>query len=160
MPPDLDPHFQSTGFDKFASIFHAWVTFSTTIQCRFIIHFVLDPHIYHGVYMSVRHMSSNIDLIFMIYRFYKIYIKFSLWSHFLHPLQLRFTMFGPNIYHGRYLSDLHVSPIFDLIFSLPVLLNMIRSVSPLHVPYHLGSPCPSPHFQSADFVKFMLSFAD
>jgi hypothetical protein len=33
-------------------------TFSTTIQCRFIIHFVLDPHIYHGVYMSGRHMSS------------------------------------------------------------------------------------------------------
>jgi hypothetical protein len=94
----------------------------------------------HGVYMSVGHMSSNIDLIFMIYRFYKIYIKFSLWSHFLHPLQHRFIMFGPNIYHGRYLSDLHVSPIFDLIFSLPVLLNMIRSVSPLHVPYHLGSP--------------------
>jgi hypothetical protein len=77
----------------------------------------------------------------MVYRFYQIYIKFSSLSHFLHHLQLRFTMFGLHIYHGGYLSDLHVSPIFDLIFSLLVLLNMIRSVSPLHVPYHLGSPC-------------------
>ena len=73
---------QSTGFVKFASIFHVYVTFSTTIQCRFIIHFVLDPHIYHGVYISVRHMSPNIDLIFMVYRFYQIYIKFSSLNHF------------------------------------------------------------------------------
>jgi hypothetical protein len=48
---------------------------------------------------------------------------------------------------------------------------MIKSRSPL--PYNLGSPYlvhtlisqayvtrPSPHFQSADLVKFMLSFAD
>jgi hypothetical protein len=39
------------------------------------------------------------------------------------------------------------------VVELPVLLNMIRSVSPLHVPYHLGSPCPSPHVQSTSVVK-------
>ena len=47
------------------------------------------------------------------------FIKFtSSFHYFLHHLQHRFTMFGPHIYHGGYLSDLHVSPIFDLIFTV------------------------------------------
>ena len=95
-------------------------------------------HIFIMVCTCRSGMSPNIDLIFMVYRFYQIYINFSSLSHFLHHLQLRFTMFGPHIYHGGYLSG-YLWPHFH---SLLVLLNMItcRSVSPLYVPYHLGSP--------------------
>jgi hypothetical protein len=83
-----------------------------------IIHFVLDPHIYHGVYISVRHMSPTVVTL-TSFSWSTDFIKFtSSFHYFLHHLQHRFTMFGPHIYHGGYLSDLHLSPIFDLIFTV------------------------------------------
>ena len=45
------------------------------------------------------------------------FIKFT--SSFHHRVTFSTTYnLGPHIYHGGYLSDLHVSPIFDLIFTV------------------------------------------
>lgn len=45
------------------SFFGDYISFSVTIQPRLTI---LGAHIDHGVYMSTRHMTSDLDLIFSL----------------------------------------------------------------------------------------------
>ena len=145
MPPDLDPTFSLLALLNL----HQFFMLRSLSPLRYNVGSSYILYLIHIFIMVCTCQSGICHLTLTSFSWSTDFIKFtSSFHYFLHHLQHRFTMFGPHIYHGGYLSDLHVAYLWPHFHSLPVLLNMIRSVSPLHVPYHLGSPCSSPHFHS------------
>jgi hypothetical protein len=75
------------------------ISFSITIQPRFTI---LGLHIDHGVCISPKHVSPDIDLIFRVY-WLKFMSSFCDQISYSITIQPRFTILGLQIDHGGFI---------------------------------------------------------
>lgn len=90
-----------TDLIKFTPSLHDLVSFSITMKQTSIT--IFGPNIDQGGYMSVRHVSCDLDFIFMIYCFlFNLRQVFLIKAHFSSAIQTKFTIFGPCIVDGGY----------------------------------------------------------
>ena len=102
---------------NFHTIYCDYISFSITIQPRFILN---NTHIDHDGYMSAKHMLLDLDLIFMV-NYIKFTSIFQDYDNFSIATQPVFTIFCPHIDDGWYIS---ICPYFALSYTgVPVPFN-------------------------------------
>ena len=122
----------SAGYGSINNVKFLWL--DLFIHYRTTSSHIPGPHIDHGGHMLAKHISPDLDLIFMVYDIVIFTSNFLDYVSYFITVPARHTILVSYIGHGRYISASHVSPDLDLIFIIYwVNINFftIRTVSPL-----------------------------